>query len=166
MLRVENLRRFQLSLEAERARLEKRVTKSYRDFVGRAFQDLLMHTPQYSGQMTASWHILLTNEGAPAHVGWYKKGQTGRFYGGTFEPGEMGDGEAVMAAWDREAPKLDKIRWNTNVSFANTDPMASAVQANALTPPVRPVNLVDGAVAMAAYVRHKYTGNITLAQLT
>ena len=65
MLRVENLRRFQLSLEAERARLEKRVTKSYRDFVGRAFQDLLMHTPQYSGQMTASWHILLTNEGAP-----------------------------------------------------------------------------------------------------
>lgn len=163
MLRVDNLRRFQLSIQAERARLEKNVTQAYRDFVAKAFQDLLMHTPQYSGQLAASWHILLTNDAVPSQPGWYKKGHTGRFYGNTFEPGEMGDGEAVAEAWDRESPKIDRIRWNTNVSFANSDPNAGAIQANALEPPLRPVNLVNGAVAMAAYVRQKYTSHITLA---
>ena len=166
MLRVDNLERFILSLQAEKARLDKRVTKTYQEFVAQAFQDLLLHTPQYSGQMAASWHILLTNENAPSHVGWYKKGQTGRFYGGHYEPVEMGDGEAISEAWDRAEIKIGKIRWNTKVSFVNTDPLAPAVQANLINPPVRPVNLVDGAVAMAAYVRHRYTQRIPLAAAT
>ena len=157
MLQVTGLRQFNATLQAEKARLERRVTKAYRDYVAKVFKDLLMHTPQYSGQLAASWQILITNETAPARPSWYKKGHTGRFYGERYAPGQMGDGEAVHAAWENAEAKIPRIFWNTSVTFVNSDPHAAAIQADALIPHVRPVNLVNGVVAMAAFVQQRHS---------
>lgn len=169
MLDVQGLRSFQRSIQATKARAEGKATLRYRQFVQRVFTDLVMHTPQWSGNLAANWQIRLTNDGPAPLQGWYKKGHTGGFKDRTYEQVQLGDGEAPFAAIERAAPQIDRIFWNTRVSFEN--PVAYAQQvAEGQGPksprtgqelPLRPMH-VPAAAMMTHYIVAKYSRGDTL----
>lgn len=161
MLQVEGLRRFQYSIQATKARIEGKVTQRYQEYVAKVFVDLVEHTPQWSGHLASNWHVLLTKDAAPSVDNWYKKGHTGNSKASTYKPVQRGDGEAMHAAIDRAMPKIQAIRWNTKVTFANPVDYAEEIEAESTS--VRPVNLVAGRVAMAQYIISKYSrGEVVL----
>lgn len=154
MLQVTNLRQFQYSVAAAKARLSGTVTKKYQQFVTKVFTDLVEHTPQWSGHLAANWNVNLTHDAAPAVVPW----KTSEYS----EPvHQMGDPEAVSFALGRAKGQISKIRWNTKVSFVNPVDYAAEVEANPQL--LRPVNLVGGQVVLAQYIASKYSrGNVVI----
>lgn len=67
---------------------------------------------------------------------------------------KMGDDPAVSRS-NKELAKVSAIRWNSRVSIVNRTPYAQEIQ-DAPASTIRSVNLVNGEVAMANYVRMKY----------
>ena len=154
VMQVTNLRQFRFSVAAERARLDGTVTKKYKTFVTKVFKDLVINTPQWSGHLAANWNVLLTNETEPGTYPWKIEPYSRPVY-------QRGDPGAVNFALGRAQPKISKIRWNTKVGFANPVEYADEVQDN--PGKLRPVNLVEGKVAMARWIAQKYSrGNVVL----
>lgn len=155
MLAVNNLRQFMYSVQAEKARAEKRVTKKYQEYVTKVFTDLVSHTPQWSGHLAANWNITLTHDPVPTEVPW----KTGPY---SQPVHQMGDPEAVNFALNRAKTVVPKIRWNTKVSFVNPVDYGPTVESDPAA--LRPVNLVGGQVVLAKYIANKYSrGNVVLA---
>ena len=148
MLQVTNLRQFRFSLEAEKARLTKTLTNKYKAYVQLVFKDLVTHSPQWSGHLTANWQLLLTNEVVGGVYPWKTK---------PFQRPALqrGDPAAVNFAIGNSLHKIEKIRWNTKVTFANPVEYGDELESGLV--PVRPVNLVRGRVALAQYIASKYS---------
>lgn len=165
MLKVDGLRRFQMSIQAQKARAEGKVTVKYKEFVSKVFADLVVHTPQWSGHLASNWNVLLTNEPMPAVNTWYKKDSTGSGSKFEYRPAAIGDGEAVHAAIDRANAQLEKIRWNTKVTFANPVEYADEVEQNPGA--LRPANLVMGKDVMVNYITSKYSrGEVLIGKVS
>lgn len=119
MLDIRGLSGFTRSVQGVKARAEGQITKKYKAFVTEVFEDLVMRTPQWSGNLAANWQVRLTNEGPASKHSWYKKGHTGGFSDDTYNSVKLGDGEAPMAAIQAAIPQINKIRWNSRVRIEN-----------------------------------------------
>ena len=163
MLDVQGLRSFQRSIQAAKARKLGQITKAYQKFVGEVFEDLVMHTPQWSGNLAVNWQIRLTNDGPATVVPWFKKGHTGGFMDNTFKSVQIGDGEAAMYAMEHAVDQISKMHWNTKVRFEN--PVDYAMQVNEGEGPagkeLRPQHLPPFDMMMY-YVVAKYSRGETL----
>lgn len=163
MLDVQGLRSMQRSLTEAKKKAEGGVTKAYQKFVGEVFEDLVMHTPQWSGNLAVNWQIRLTNDGPATVVPWFKKGHTGGFMDNTFKSVQIGDGEAAMYAMEHAVDQISKMHWNTKVRFEN--PVDYAMQVNEGEGPegkgLRPQHLPPFDMMMY-YVVAKYSRGETL----
>lgn len=163
MLDVQGLRSMQRSLTEAKKKAEGGVTKAYQKFVGEVFEDLVMHTPQWSGNLAVNWQIRLTNDGPATAVPWFKKGHTGGFMDNTFKSVQIGDGEAAMYAMEHAVDQISKMHWNTKVRFEN--PVDYAMQVNEGEGPegkeLRPQHLPPFDMMMY-YVVAKYSRGETL----
>lgn len=157
-LDIQGLRSWQRSIQAEKARKIGQLTKQYQAFVVKVFEDLVLHTPQWSGNLAANWQVRLTNDGPATHQNWYKKGHTGGFQDHTYQPVQVGDGEAPYTAIERAAAQIEKMHWNTKVRFENPERYAELVSSG-VGPhgkELRPVH-VPPFEMMMYYVVNKYS---------
>jgi|GEM_PF-4835312 len=157
-LDIQGLRSWQRSIQAEKARATGQVTKQYQEFIKKVFEDLVLHTPQWSGNLAANWQVRLTADGPATRVNWYKKNHTGGFKDKTYEPVQIGDGEAPYAAIERALPQIEKMHWNTKVRFENAVAYAEEVSVG-IGPKkkeLRPMH-VPPFEMMTYYVINKYS---------
>jgi len=94
-----------------------------REFVGKVFRRVLNQTPQFSGEAVASWTIGI-NAPAPLPV-LSAKQQTGmgdkriRRLAGEMRPLKKGSDHWIGIAWQRESPKLQKLKRKDKVYITN-----------------------------------------------
>jgi hypothetical protein len=157
-LDIQGLRSWQRSIQAEKARKVGQVTKQYQEFIKKVFEDLVLHTPQWSGNLAAGWQVRLTNDGPATRVNWYKKNHTGGFKDKTYEPVQIGDGEAPYTAIERALPQIEKVYWNTKVRFENAVAYAEDVSVGVgpKGKELRPMH-VPPFEMMTYYVINKYS---------
>lgn len=159
MIEIRNLRRFIDSVQARKARMEVGITKAYQAHVRMVFEDLVRHSPQYSGSFAANWEIALTNSPGE-YTQWYKKGFTGGFTKWVYDPVKMGDEEAVSVALRKAEQVIPRIRWNSIVNFVNHDPTADLLEAGEVI--LRPVNTIPGYTAVTEYIRAKHLNRLRI----
>ncbi len=149
---------FDLGIDKSLARIAKQknklattVTQAKQNLVTAAFEDVVRLTPQFSGNLASNWKIEI--HGVPAG---YKRIANYRVRDWRKVPKryKMGDDPAVSRS-NKELAKVSAIRWNSRVSIVNRTPYAQEIQ-DAPASTIRSVNLVNGEVAMANYVRMKY----------
>lgn len=144
------------------------VTAAKRNLVVAVFTDIVNLTPQFSGNLASNWKI----EVAGRQAGYSKiANYRVRDWRKTPKQYKMGDSPATTRAF-KELNKVDDIRWNSRVSIVNYTPYAEDIQnatvrgsgnvTDGFT--VRPVNTLNGEVAMVNYARMKYK-NMRLSTL-
>jgi hypothetical protein len=157
-------------LDLSEARLKGAITDEYRKVVATIFEDIVKHTPQFSGNLASGWVINFTgnNQASPTTLGVDRRKemfQAKRFGADVYK---RGDDPAVSETLMREVPKLADIRWNSNITIRNTISYADQVEAgegpNGL--PIRPENLYRGQVFMAEYAVMKYSRLRNLVRIT
>lgn len=161
MIRIKGLDDFKRKLNMDRLRLERRVTKAIQNLVWDVFTDLVVHTPQWSGNMAANWFIVLGSDPSPEPVP-YNVGKswpvTVDMLRNGFSPYKQGDAEAVNASMSREYSKVKRIRWNSKVRLVNPVDYADKVEGGDSETPIREVNFTGNyrRVALETYINVKY----------
>ena len=115
---VSNLQAFRNSIKAAKGRLDGTVTDRYRKFVKQVLRDLAMQTPQWSGDLAASWQIVSGSSQIPLDTGVTPFKVTAYR---SIEPKQMGDRAAVNYALQANELILRSLRWNSVVSLQNTN---------------------------------------------
>lgn len=115
---VSNLQAFRNSIKSAKGRLDGTVTDRYRKFVRQILKDLALQTPQWSGDLAASWQIVsgagqvpLTLAATPFKVENFR----------SIEPKQKGDRAAVNYALQANEFVLKSLRYNSIVSIQNTN---------------------------------------------
>lgn len=154
MIRIEsNADVFCAQLDALLAETEQAVDFGYWSWTMRVFADLAESTPQWSGDLAANWYYSLNSpSGAYSEIlakkeHWGAKGFT------MASPLQRGDPFAVTASVHR-AMEGPKPTYTDVVYFSNNTPIGFDVENQLI--PLRPVNLVDGRVAMADFMAVKW----------
>jgi hypothetical protein len=149
---IRNLQSFEKAIGRAKARLEGNVTSRYRDFVAKVLHDLALNTPQWSGDLAASWQVVV-GKGASAepntvtalkHTPMLPR-QLAKF---------KGHDNAVNYAMQRNEFALQSIRWNSNVKIVNTNPTADIIESGITR--LRPGNYIPGDIMATATVMAKY----------
>lgn len=145
---------FRAKLQKVMPTIEAEVSTKYRELVRRIFTDLVVNSPQWSGNLASNWTI---GSGSyrelPGRVSatgdWYRE-----------DPYVMGDDPAVASVLLREIPKLANYTYKMPIRLSNATPYASEVEAGTAPPghEIREENKLAeyGAVAMIGYVDMKY----------
>lgn len=129
-----------------------RISVNYQQLLRAMFTELVMGTPQWSGDLAANWNFSIGSpdttytELPDKQLSWGDK---------DFTPKSAGDPAAVQIALARMEAKIEKVTWRDRVHFTNSTPIAEAVEAQTVY--IRPVNLLgSGGVAMLSYIQFKY----------
>lgn len=143
---------FLKKLAATMPAIEKEVNAKYRELGRKMFTDLVMNTPQWSGNLVNQWHI---GRGAYSPISdydpvdWYRD-----------DPYQMGEDPGVAGVLLREVPKLAAITYKMPIRFINSAPYASQVESEQGPngKPIRRENKLAsyGGVAMLGYIDMKY----------
>ena len=157
MLKVTGTRELAQRLRKDIDKIKGSITKSHQNLVKVMFRDLVIHTPQWSGDLASHWAIEFHGKTAPAP---FTQGM-GRV---VKEPYQMGSEPTVSMTLARELAKIPEIRYNSIVSFVNKMPYAELVEEgvgpyNPKTGDYREIrdeNKLFGKVAMKAYLEAKY----------
>ena len=157
MLKVSGTRELANRLRKDVAKIKGSIQMTHQNLVRRMFIDLVVHTPQWSGDLASHWAIEFHGKSAPAP---FTAGLGERFK----EPYQMGSEPAIRVAVTRELAKIPEIKYNSKVSFVNNMPYTSEVQAgvgpyNPKTGDYREIrdeNKLFGKVAMVAFIDAKY----------
>ena len=141
------------------------VTKAYQNFVRTVFNDIVAHTPQWSGNLATNWRV----EVGKAHQGHGGDSQISNYktpaeWTGNSQPYKAGDAPATFEAEDYNDANFDRIKWNSRVSIVNYAPYAAQVEAGIgpKNKAIRTENKFSGpfipahGVAMVAYAEMKY----------
>jgi hypothetical protein len=136
-------------LDAEQRLLNRYVNQQYLRLVEIVFRDILRTTPQWSGNLAANWFIGVNNQ--------YETEQTipekDLMWGNAnIQPHRMGDLNAIEISEAR----LEGLVFSYLDEIYIYNPTEIAPEVEAHTVYIRPVNLLDGRVAMAAYTAAKY----------
>lgn len=158
MIKIEsNAAVFSQQLAAAIAALDEQVTYEFRRWTHRIFYDLVVNTPQWSGDTAANWRYSI---GSPSGayqailnkaLGWQDK-----YKGGDFVPFQRGHHLAVEGAISRMEDGAQP-QWTDKVFFTNNTPIAPELETSPAW--VRPVNLLPGpagVVAMVSYTVNKW----------
>ena len=115
------------------------------------FSMLVNVTPQWSGDMASNWQISL--DGSATYREWGNKKKLWHLA----DARQMGDEEAVSYAIAQSVNV--QYTFEDKIWFANATPLTfgtSTVTGDGTTFAVRPVNLIDGRVAMISYLRERF----------
>lgn len=162
-------------LEKHKLLIKGQVTDTKKRLVRHVLTDLILQTPQWSGNLVSQWYLEFHG-----HKGAYR--QTSDYvppekFRGRADPLQMGDMPA-HAQLSEQLALVSEIRWNTKVRIVNYAPYAAEVEDN-LGPhhfdatgdgdrrDIREVNRLAsyGKVAMVGYVTMKYNRLSTIKRL-
>ena len=143
-------------IQRQKLRMHGKITQGVRAVAAAVFKDLVVNTPQYSGNLVMNWRI--------THGAWTANYKPIASYGvRTKEPYQRGDNPAVAQALGAELFKLDSIRWNSKITITNAAPYAGEVEAGrgptgSRGEPleIRDENKVNEQVVMGAMIQLKY----------
>jgi hypothetical protein len=154
MIRVQGLENFRASILGAKAKHEKRVNAAYRELVADVLTELALNTPQWSGDLAASWRV-------KAEGSYSRSVRTAGYYGQTpfkknpYEfpaPYRKGSMPAVDYALARSAEVINSIRYNSRVSIYNDNPTVDEISEQTL----RPSNFIPGDIMAIEYVHRKF----------
>lgn len=155
---VNNLTSFQRTIAREKAKVKGTATAVYQKFVKDILTDLAKNTPQWSGDLAASWEVVVSAKGVPSgYVSPFK-----RFPHEKDPPHKIGDMDAVKYALKNNKQTIDAILWNNIVSVVNFNPTIKAIEtayensANKGREWLRPGNYIKGDFMAVNFVAHKY----------
>lgn len=162
MIEKKGLRELAARIRKDVDKFELSVTQAYRQMLKTMFTDLVVHTPQWSGELVLHWAMEFHGKKAPApysvkNPAW---AQQDRLIPQLVHPFQMGSEPAVTITLARELAKLSEIRYNSIVKFVNRMPYAEAVERGEGPNRhlIRDVNRLAsyGGVAMVQYLDTKY----------
>jgi hypothetical protein len=114
---IGNLQGFTKTLASARAKIEGNATTRYQKFVKQTVRELSRNTPQWSGDLAASWQVLV-GKGAVVMDAPYTA-LKGEWEPGDVAPHFIGDRGAVNLAVKRNEAFIKLIRWNSVVRIEN-----------------------------------------------
>lgn len=135
---------FNLKLVAEWARFELALSAVFAAWTRRVFTGLVFGSPQWSGDLAANWNYSV-NGLDYSYDDSLKDAVDVVFLTGVVQ---RGDFRAVSIALNRMM-NVTAPTWRDTVYFNNETPIAPEVEAHSIH--IRPVNLIDGRVAMIQY---------------
>ena len=169
MLKVSNSQAFIQRLRKDKVSLENKVAETHRRIVTHILRDLVVWSPQWSGNLASNWVIEYKGvNGAYQQAPKYQAPVRGQSPDLGFDPYRMGSEPTVSQTIARERQKIAGIRYNTIVTIVNKTPYAKDVQdgKGPYGRSIRPENLGPyGKVAMLAMVTTKYNNLRTLKRL-
>lgn len=128
-LKITGLEQTIKKLRNAAARHEIKVTEAYRNFVWTVFEDVVRHTPQWSGNLASNWRLEVG--GAWVGHGGYRQhphyAEEGRKL--HLPPLYAGHPAATTSALEWAAPAILRVRWNSIVRVVNYSPYAEDVEA-------------------------------------
>jgi hypothetical protein len=156
MAGVKNLNAFMSAMERAKTNLKSTVTQRYQKFVFLVLQDLALNTPQWSGDLAASWQVVTGAKGSPTPLPatGFKANLPGKGYEWP-APHQKGDRPAVDYALVNNSFIIESIRWNSKVSIQNINPTQDKLSEEALRPVNRPE--ISGDIMAAAYVAARWS---------
>jgi hypothetical protein len=132
--------------------VEAKINAVHREVVRRIFTDLVLHSPQWSGNLASNWYV---GSGSYRPTPGYSPGNWGNA-----NPYSMGSDPAVSTVLKREAGKIAKLSYRQPIKILNAAPYASEVEAGQGPNgnPIRELNKLEayGGVAMIGYADMKY----------
>ena len=139
-------------LKAGLKKIEDDLNKKHRTLGRKVFTDLVVNSPQWSGNLASNWYITSGSYKPIAGYSsteWYNQ-----------NPYAKGDDPAVSMTLMREVPKLQSLTYKDKIVIGNRTPYASDIEAG-IGPNgkmIRDDNKFSeyGGVAMLAYVDMKY----------
>lgn len=157
-LELRGLNAFQQGIRDAIANIDQTVSFAYARWTLKVFEDLVMNTPQWSGDTAANWRYSTSSpDGSYQPIigkGVYWDTENRHAPWDRPDPLQRGDRAAVWAALDR-AKDGPAPSWRDKVFFSNNTPIAPDLESNSVY--IRPVNLVGGVVAMVSYTRAKWS---------
>lgn len=153
---------FAKQIELMQAKLDLQVSYFFQGWTQRLFRELLMGTPQWSSDLVRSWNYSTDAPDYSYTPSGYKDEPLGGGYGGMlvgskaahfrsakdFAPLHRGYLSGVEATMQKAS--LAYVDWRQKVYFTNPAPIAAQVEAHAIK--IRPINLVNGQVAMVQHM--------------
>lgn len=163
MITVFGVNKFIRKTEKQKARLKQRASDYVQKTVKSVLRDLVLNTPQWSGNTAASWTVVTNQAGAasPYSALFQEDWQE-------VDPRWIGDKRAWNEAWAENKATIESIKWNTKVSIKNRAPFADELATDpAAESQLRPGNFIPGDVMAIKKVTAKYKvySNIVGAQL-
>lgn len=154
---VSNLSAIKHSIDMAKAKIEHTVTAQIQGVVAMMLKDLAMNTPQWSGDLAASWQVVVGKGATPSNNGYTGFKATGRY---VYPPPHFkGDPDAIGFALMANMADIASIRWNSNISIVNNSqtltvgkdgpPLTSQAQ-------LRDGNFISGDFMAVKYVAQKY----------
>lgn len=159
---LSGLNKYRKKTEKEKARVKQGAANYIRNNVKLVLKDLVLNTPQWSGNTAASWRIDLNYMPAsesPSKLwvpDWNFLNPQSDEYQGT-PPSFIGDKDAwTVAKAEAQAP-LKAIRYNSVVRIVNTSPYAGELASSPEAElELRKGNYIPGDVMAINYVTAKY----------
>lgn len=146
------------AVELDMARFDREISSAFYGWTKRIFHDIVRQSPQWSGDMAANWNYSV---GSP-NVSYSPLPNKAA---GPVRQKSMAVGKIVYARGMEPAVSLAYMRmlavpqptWRDTVYIANGTPIAPYVEAQSIR--IRPVNLIEGQVAMIGYTVTKEMQN-------
>jgi hypothetical protein len=163
MLTVFGVNKFIRKTEKQKALLKQRAGDYVQKMTRHVLRDLVLNTPQWSGNTAASWTVVTNQSGAASPYS--------QLYDSDWEdidPRWIGDKEAWRVAWAANEATVRSIKWNTKISVRNNAPFAEELATDpTIENYLRPGNYIPGDVMAINKVTAKYRvySNIVGAQL-
>lgn len=143
-------------LARARAKVISNANRAYRQQVYRMFEDVLMVSPQFSGDFVSNWRIITAKGELGGYSPWSGKGDVAT----SQSPHRAGDPEAVTFARDRAA-RLP-FTYKDKVYFVNDTPLVftgtTVTGPDGITHNLRPENIIGAGVMIGSYLKAKYGG--------
>lgn len=154
-LRMDNRAKNLEAIARTKKRFEEELNKQYRKRVYAMFKDLLVVSPQYSGDFVSNWHVMPDTATPKGYKEWREKLFVSSL--GVKQAKAMGDPVAINFALTRA--KFVQFTYLQKVYFTNETPLeftATTVTSEGVTHNLRPVNLMSPPQQMFSYLRSKY----------
>ena len=162
MFAVTGLGKFKATLEAAKAKQIGAINRSYREFVRKVLIELATNTPQWSGDLAASWRVrvegVTTRETADTLTGFKSKPVERP------APHFRGDLDPVHFALLNNEEVISTIRYNSTVTIFNDNATAEKIDNPWMEELwLRPGNFIAGDIMAIAHTIAKFShGNLIL----
>ena len=152
---ITNLASFKRTVANLKEQVKGTATSRYQNFVTAVLTDLAKNTPQWSGDLAASWQVVVGRGSTPDARNMFIKSVP-------YErpaPHSKGDMEAVNVALNFNREAIGSIRWNSIVSLANSNRTVGEIRVKGGDAWLRPANRpsIPGDIMAVAFVAHKYS---------
>lgn len=144
MIKITGLSPFLRKTQAQRAQIKQGAANFVRQQTKKVLKDLVLNTPQWSGNTAAMWRV---ETYAAKDDGRVSKLYTARWKSILPDPSWKGDEDALKVSLAFASSALASIRYNTRIQIVNNSPVADSIADESI--PLRSGNFIPGdAMAM------------------